>query len=463
MHKKLFITIMISALASALILAGCKQLTGSPVAPKESFSAGSVSQDAKSVTMVITADEIGKLDQLPGLLVADLRGSECYEEIYAWAQAHPEVSVRYDVPLPNGNTVTNDISALNMTTLTHDGVEQLIRAASCLPQLTAIDLGAARDNFGWEDVAAIVEAFPDLDLSYTGELYGQTVRLSDSSIDLKYIPVRDGGAQVRLALRCMPGLKTLDMDSCGLSNEEMAAIRDEFPNVKVIWRVWFGENYSVRTDVEKILASKPSVGGMLTPENTQALQYCTDVKYLDLGHNEYLTDISFVACMPKLEVCILAMDYWSDATPLANCTNMEYLEVQETDLTDLSPLAGLVNLKHLNICNLDSGGTVDLSPLYGMSKMERLWIGGWTPIDRSQLEQLQACMPDAEINTSAGDPTEGRWRYVDLNLDTWQFIQHPRYTQLHEQFGYTDKDYAFYWNDPLYPPESALDGGDNRE
>ena len=59
MHKKLFTTIIISALASALILAGCKQLMGAPVAPKKSFSAGSVSQDTKSVTMVITADEIG--------------------------------------------------------------------------------------------------------------------------------------------------------------------------------------------------------------------------------------------------------------------------------------------------------------------------------------------------------------------------------------------------------------------
>ena len=463
MHKKLFCTIMITALLSALCLIGCKQMTAEPVAPKESFSAGTVSQDTKSVTMVITADEIGKLDQLQGLLMADLRGSECYEEIYAWAQAHPEVSVRYDVPLPNGNTVTNDISALNMSMLSHDGVEQLIRAASCLPQLTAIDLGSTRADFGWEDVAAVVEAFPALNISYTGDLYGQTVRLSDSSIDLKYIPVQDGGAQVYQVLRCMPGLKTLDMDSCGLSNEEMAAIRDAFPEVKVIWRVWFGEKYSVRTDVEKILASKPSVGGALTPANTQALKYCTDVKYLDVGHNEYLTDISFIAYMPKLEVCILAMDYWSDATPLANCTNMEYLEVQETDLNDLSPLAGLVNLKHLNICNLKSSGPVDLSPLYGMSKMERLWIGGWTPIDRSQLEPLQASMPDAEINTSAGDPTEGRWRYVDINLLTWQYIKHPRYQQLHEQFGYTDADYAFYWNDPLYPPESALDGGGNGE
>ena len=463
MHKKLFLTITISALASALLLIGCRQVSGEPVAPKESFSAGTVSQDTREVTMVITADEISKLDQLQGLLVADLRGSECYEEIYAWAQAHPAVSVRYDVPLPNGSTVTNDISALNMTTLTRDGVEQLIRSAACLPHLTAIDLGEERENFGWEEVAAVAEAFPELSLSYTGTLYGKTIHLSDTSIDLKYIPVTDGGDAVRLVLRSMPGLQTLDMDSCGLSNEEMAALRDEFPNVKVIWRVWFGEAYSVRTDVEKILASKPSAGGMLTPENTQALRYCTDVKYLDLGHNDALTDISFIAFMPKLEVCILAMDFWSDATPLASCPNMEYLEVQTTHLSDLSPLASLTKLHHLNICNLTTAGTVDLEPLFGLTELERLWIGGWTRVDREQVAQLQAIIPDCEINTSAGDPTEGRWRYVDLNLDTWQYIQHPRYIQLREQFGYTDADYSFYWNDPLCPAQSVLDGSGNEE
>ena len=70
MHKKLFLTITISALASALLLIGCRQVSGEPVAPKESFSAGTVSQDTREVTMVITADEISKLDQLQGLLVA---------------------------------------------------------------------------------------------------------------------------------------------------------------------------------------------------------------------------------------------------------------------------------------------------------------------------------------------------------------------------------------------------------
>lgn len=51
------------------------------------------------------------------------------------------------------------------------------------------------------------------------------------------------------------------MDSCGVSDEEMAAIRDDFPDVNVVWRIWFGTGYSVRTDVEKILASQPQRAG----------------------------------------------------------------------------------------------------------------------------------------------------------------------------------------------------------
>jgi hypothetical protein len=448
MQKKLVYIIMVSALVSALLFAACGKTDST--ATGTGSSTGADTPNTKSVTMVLTEGETSKLDEIKGLASADLRGSECYEEIYQWAQAHPDVVVRYTVPLPNGSNVTNEIAALDMSSLTHDGVEQLIKSASCLPNLSSIELGYARDNFGWEDVLAIVEAFPELKIGYVGEVYGVTVQLSDTDIDLKYIQIDDGGAEIRTVMSCMPGLKTVDMDSCGLDDETMAAIQADFPDVKVIWRVYFGECYSVRTDVEKILASKPSVGGMLTAENTKSLKYCTDVKYLDIGHNESLTDISFLAYMPKLEVCIIAMDGFNDISPIANCVNMEYLELQTNDINDLSPLTNLVNIEHLNICNL-TNGDVDLTPLYGMTKLERLWIGGWTSVDRSQVEELQQIIPDCEINTSASDPTEGRWRYIDINLDTWVYTKHERYRELVEQFGYTDNDYAFYWNDPLCP------------
>ena len=452
MQKRVFIVIMAAALATVLGMAGCQRIVNGPEPTPMEFASGTVEPDALSVTMVITADEISKLDEMEGLVAADLRGSECYKEIYAWAQAHPEVSVRYSVPLPNGSTVTNEIAALNMSELKHEDVAALIDAASCLPNLSSIELGKTREGFGWEDVAEICEAFPELKINYYGEVYGVEVSLDETELDLKYIPVEDGGAAVKAALRCMPEMEYLDMDSCGLSNEEMASIRDEFPNVEVVWRVWFGDSYSVRTDVERILASKPSVGGMLNPENTQALKYCTKVKYLDVGHNESLTDVSFLEYMPDLEVCILAMDWFSDLSPIAGCTKMEYLEIQTTYITDISPLANLTNLEHLNICNLTQAEELDLSPLFDLTKLERLWIGGWTRVDRTQVEELQEIIPECEINTSAGDPTEGRWRYVDLNLDTWIYEQHPRYIELRKQFGnYADSAYSFCWNDPLYP------------
>ena len=278
---------------------------------------------------------------------------------------------------------------------------------------------------------------------------GKEFSTVDTTINLSHIPVEDGGAQVMQAMACMPNLVSVDMDSCGVSNEDMAAIRDTYPDVKVIWRVWFGDAYSVRTDVERILASQPSVGGMLTRDNTEALKYCTDVKYLDIGHNEELDDISFVAYMTKLEVAILAMDYWSDATPLANCTELEYLEMQTTLCTDLTPLSGLKNLRHLNVAYIPD--LEDISPLYSLTGLERLWVGCYNHVPHEQIEQMRAAAPNCEVNdTVYDDPTGGRWRYVDYNPDAYVFILHPRYIELREQFGYTKADFSFCWNDPLY-------------
>ena len=70
---------------------------------------------------------------------------------------------------------------------------------------------------------------------------------------------------------------------------------------------------------------------------------------------------------------------------------------------------------------------------------------------KEQIEQMRAAAPNCEVNdTVYDDPTGGRWRYVDYNDKAYIFILHPRYEKLREQFGYTDKDFSFYWNDPLY-------------
>ena len=194
----------------------------------------------------------------------------------------------------------------------------------------------------------------------------------------------------------------------------------------------------MRTDVKKILASMPSVGGNLQISNTRALKYCTEVKYLDIGHNEELQDISFTAYMPDLEVAIFAMLNVKDISPLANCTKLEYLELQTNKITDLSPLKNLTGLHHLNIgYNFE---LTDITPLYGMTELERLWIGRFTPIPEDQVREMQRRAPGCVIDLEATDPHAG-WRYGN-----------ERYDLLVKQFGYDTQDYSFPWKDPLFLP-----------
>ena len=313
--------------------------------------------------------------------------------------------------------------------------------APYLRLLRSVDLGNDTDSpVSWSEIRSLQESAPTAEFLYSFHLYGKEFTLSDTKMDLNHIRMDDQGALVRDVISCMPKLKYLDMDFCHVDDEHMAAIRDDFPNVKVVWRIWFGGAYSVRTDVEKILASAPGTAGDLKVTNTQSLKYCTDVRYLDVGHNEILKDISFVSYMPKLEVAILAMLYVEDISPIANCTELEYLEIQTNKITDLSPLKNLKKLHHLNIAY--NFNLTDISPLYGLTNLERLWIGAYTPIPEDQIAEMHHRVPDCVIETTYADPHDG-WRYGN-----------ERYDLLIEQFGYDKADYSFSLKDPLYEPHN---------
>ena len=139
------------------------------------------------------------------------------------------------------------------------------------------------------------------------ELYGVQFNLEDEELDLSYIRIGDGWPEVLETAKRMPNLRRLVMDSCGVQNEDMARIRDALPNTEVVWRINFGLQYTARTDATRILASSPSIGGNLRSGDLEKLKYFTKMKYLDIGHNETIKDLSFVRYMPDLEVLIIAM------------------------------------------------------------------------------------------------------------------------------------------------------------
>lgn len=510
MRKRAF-GLSLAAALTALALTGCAQ--------RVDFAHKDVAVDKTEIALILQEGETEKLDMLPELRSVDVSGSECYEEIMAWAAAHPDVEVRYTVSFPDGTVAHSGDETLTLGSISPDdaaraaelaafipalktveldgtglspagayefykaldGVDihysttlfgkavdystksfdlramapgDLSEALSVLPYLPAlksVELGSADSTaLSFSDVAALVSSCPRVDFDFSFTLYDKEFTLLDDEMDLNHIKIDDGGALVKSVAECMKNLSYLDMDSCGVSNEDMAAIRDALPNAKVVWRVWFGANYTARTDVEKILASKPTAGGELYDRDAEILKYCTDVKYLDIGHNERFGNLSFVQYMPKLEVAVLAMDKFTDLTPLASCTELEYLELQTNEgISDLTPLAGLTKLEHLNIARCPQ--ISDITPLYNLTNLKRLWLGRTRLVPQEQIDELLVRLPDTDINTTVWeDPTAERWRVTSVDPWTNQYYYDERYELLCEQFGYLEGDYSLPGNDPLY-------------
>ena len=420
------------------------------------LSGGVFPEETEELTAVVTAEDLALLEGFPNLRKADLRGSLCRKEIAAWAIAHPAVRVSCEAELSDGTVLAADTREL---TLPDSAPGEDLLALAVLRELQTVELGACEDAsespLDWEALAAAEQALPETEFHYAFTLYKKHFDLQSTEMDLNHIAMSDEGALVKKVALCMPGLTLLDMDFCQVSDEAMAQIRDSLPNAEVVWRIWFGDNrvsgYSVRTNVTKILASNPGIGGELTPENTKSLKYCTKVKYLDLGHNDQLTDISFVSCMPDLEVAVLSMGGFRDLSPLADCPKLEYLELFTGAVSDLRPLSGLKNLRHLNLAW--SFALTDITPLYELTELERLWLGRFDPVPREQIEEMQRRAPNCEINISTGNPTEDGWRYT--GQDEWGYsIAHPRYALLRKQFDYGNAPYCYSYipYDPLYYP-----------
>ncbi|MDO4989278.1 MAG: leucine-rich repeat domain-containing protein [Eubacteriales bacterium] len=384
---------------------------------------------------------------LRALRLGEVGGSRLtLQDLMRIHELFPDLRLEFTAVI-GGQTVDSSSTSIDLSALGHEDARAAAMVLGQMDSLKTVELGSqGSSQLTWEDIALLKASIPDARFSYRFTLYGRELDLDAEKLDFRGVKVDDEGAALYPVLSCMNRCTYLDMDSTGVSDEALSAIRDLFPKTRVVWRVWFGENYSVRTDVEKILASKPSVGGMIT--DTKPLTYCTNIKYLDLGHNEEMTDIDFAMYMPRLEVLIIAMTGVSDLSPLKNCMNLEYLELNSTPgIHDLSPLEGHTALRHLNIacCPLLS----DISPLYGITKLERLWIGNETPVPQAQVAKMREAAPGCTIDTTTSDPHGNAWRFSAYDPEIPKYYWVPRHELLREQMGYNYQEYSFYWLDPL--------------
>ena len=142
-----------------------------------------------------------------------------------------------------GQSVAPDVEKLDLSALTADQVQDAAAVLACLTNLKEIELGSEDSgSLSWAEIGQLAAACPDAKLNYRFSLYGQALSLDAESLDFNHTPIDDESAAIRQILPLMKNCTYLDMDYCGVSNEAMAAIREENPGVDVVWRIWFGEN-----------------------------------------------------------------------------------------------------------------------------------------------------------------------------------------------------------------------------
>ena len=289
-----------------------------------------------------------------------------------------------------GTHYSIDVTELDLSGLSESDsadIETFCRVAPYANNLKNVNLGnEASFPVNWNIIAQLQEAAPDVHFSYSFSLYGEPMTLDTEYIDLRKIPVDDNGAAVVSALPCMKKCTTLDMDQSGVDSEHMAMIRDSFPNVKVIWRVWFSIlDYSCRTDAKTILCSLAGDSGLTDEESCKPLTYCTEVVNLDVGHNNHMRTLSFLRYMPNLEIFITYNNYLRDVDDLAYCKKLRYVELYGSSMYNINSIAELYELTDLQL-----GGCynlTDISPIIPADRVPKIKrnFSGIIPIAKSTI------------------------------------------------------------------------------
>ena len=244
-----------------------------------------------------------------------------------------------DVPL---TSTTLDLSAM-----TDDQVDEAGRQLGMLTNLTDVTLGS---GLSMESVARLQDAAPHVTFHYTFSLFGKTLSTTDEEVIYKNQSIgNDGEADLRRALAILDNCSRFVLDNCGFDYEVLAKVREDFrEGPRVVWRVYFGvdKRYNQLTDDDTLRAVYN-----VTDDTCGPMKYCEGVKYMDIGHNEYLTDLSFVSGMPDLEVMIASGSAVTELVGFENCKKLTWLELASClKLKNIDSLAGCESLQYLNLC-----------------------------------------------------------------------------------------------------------------
>ena len=336
-------------------------------------------------------------------------------------KAYPQLEVTSTVEIL-GKEYDSVTTKLDLSAMKSADVESVSSKLALLPQLQEVELmGSSGSYLLLTDVQKLKNAAPEVSFHYSCDFYGVTVSTTDTEVTLKNLSIKampETGiaGEIRAMLDIMDncqrivveGLSQYDKIWTRISSAELAEIREEYRDkTSVVWRVFFGENGSSLTDAEVIRA----VYGV-TDDNSKDLIYCENVRYLDLGHNEFLDYMDFLSGMTDLEVAILSGAPLRDLSPIAACKNLKFLEIANCQY--IPNIDALKECTQLEMLNISFTTFEDLSPIMDLNlthltSVKNRFVSGNEP--EAALKSFIDAHPDCWTVYEGDQPYGTGWRY----------------------------------------------------
>ena len=373
------------------------------------------------------------LQYLPQLAaVTFLRTELTLEQIEQLRTDFPGITFHVTVSLL-GQEYGEDTTELDLSAMAS---EQVTEAAGKLPMLPALEKIILTDAEGnsqlpKEDVKTLQEAVPNVVIDYSFDFFGTKLSTAEEEVHIKNVKIGDEGeSEVRAALDLLPDCKRFVLENCQISNEVMAKLRDDYRDrTKVVWRVSIGSGATSMSDAQIFRSTY-----YLTDSSCENLKYLEDVRFMDIGHNEYLKDSSFISGMKSLEYVIISGSMISDLKPFAACKNLKVLEAAFCEY--IYSAEGLEQCESLERLNISYTHITDLSPLDNLNLVNLCAMyEGKSRVPQEEQERFQALKPDCKMTFVGPQPYGTAWRYVEDNqFEDW-------YATIRRVFRY-DKDPA---------------------
>lgn len=357
----------------------------------------------------LSSQDVMTLTLFPELTMLDAEHCSDYGALMAFQQMNPACTVRYRVEL-NGKSYLNGISELR---LQDADAAELEAALPSLPNVKSVALVGEIPSY--EQITALQEAHPEITFTWEWEFEGQHLDQTSRALDLSGRTL--DYKEVDEALNLLPELTFADMHNSSLTDQELIALADKYPQCFFLWDMTIGE-FSFSTDTEEIdisgmeLQSVEEIESLLPYfPNVKKVVMCRcgiDDETMDALNKRY-EDIRFVWSVRIKYVYVRTDATWfypykfqrdlyvnnEELYPLRYCTdmvcidighmgevtdcewaafmpNLKYLIIGETGISDLTPLGNLKNLVYLEMFTIP---VTDYSPLLGCTALEDLNLG----------------------------------------------------------------------------------------